>query len=194
MVDTNVKWAVEHDLIRDLKVEEGFRSTPYRDTTNNLTIGFGHNLSGGRLLTQEERDKLFDGADDLSLNGINKWLHDHPISEETALLILRNDIVVTEVDARIIYGDRWNTLPKDIKVSVLDMLFNLGLNKYLKFKKHIKAINDGDYEEAAKQVIKSLAYTQAPHRYKKIHDRILNVHRVKDCRKGEFKDDAHFWG
>ena len=41
------------------------------------------------------------------------------------------------------------------------MLFNLGLKKYLKFKKHIKALEVGDYEEAAKQVLKSLAYTQA---------------------------------
>ena len=214
----------ERELIQDLKVEEGFRSKPYRDTMNNLTIGYGHNL-GGRLLSRSEHKLIFgkDYAYPLSIGDMAKILHDNPMPEDVALVLLKSDISICYEDALTVFGERWLSFPRDIKVSILDMLFNLGLKKYLKFKKHIKALEVGDYEEAAKQVLKSLAYTQAPHRYKAIHDRILNAQPdpsppVEVCygksyskskvrfskvpskreyifggRIGEFAEDAHFW-
>lgn len=33
-----------HDLVEDLKRDEGFRSHPYHDTVGKLTIGYGRNL------------------------------------------------------------------------------------------------------------------------------------------------------
>ena len=167
----------EKEIIQDLRVEEGFRTKPYRDTLNNWTAGFGHNL-GGRLLTREEHDLLFPGSDGypLSVNDMVKLLRVNPVTKEKGLVLLKNDILIAEKDSLIVYGkERWKSFPRDIKAAILDMLFNLGLKKYLKFKKHIAAMKIGDYDEGARQVINSLAALQAPSRYKKIHDRILTA-------------------
>ena len=189
----------EQELIQDLKIEEGFRSKPYRDTTNNWTICYGHNL-GGRLLTKEEHKLLFgtDYAYPLSIGDMVNILRVKPVPEPAALTLLKNDIEIARKDAIIVFGAKWYQFPRDIKVAVLDMLFNLGFKKYLKFKWHIKALNEGNYEKAAEEVVKSLAYMQAPHRYKKIHDRILNAEpdpspSVEVCHEGEFAEDAHYW-
>ena len=43
-------------VIDDLKRHEGFRATPYTDTTGHLTIGYGINLDAG--ITEEEAEML----------------------------------------------------------------------------------------------------------------------------------------
>ena len=189
----------EHEILVDLKAEEGFRSRPYRDSLNNLTIGYGHHL-GGRLLSRTEHKLIFgnDYQYPLSIGDMADILHRNPMPEDVALCLLKSDVSIAFEDAVTIYGERYLSFPRDVKVAVLDMLFNLGFNKYLKFKKHIKAIFAGDYEKAAEEVVKSLAYTQAPHRYQKIHDRLMDVQpdpspRVEVVRENEFKDDCHHW-
>ena len=189
----------EHEILTDLKQEEGFRSKPYRDTLNNWTIAYGHHL-GGRLLSRDEHNMIFGQTYQypMSVGDMVAFLRIHPLCEGQAKILLKNDVEIARKDAITIYGDRWLSFPRDVKVAALDMLFNLGFNKYLKFKKHIKAMFAGDYEKAAEEVVKSLAYTQAPHRYRKIHDRLMNVQpdpspRVEVCREGEFAEDAHHW-
>ena len=189
----------EHEILVDLKAEEGFRSRPYRDSLNNLTVGYGHNL-GGRLLTKLEHKVIF-GEDyqyPMSIGDMADILQRKPMSEKIATILLKSDVKIAADDAKTIYGDRWLSFPRDIKVAIMDLLFNLGLNKYLKFKKHIKAMTVGDYELGAEEIVKSLAYSQAPHRYQKIYERIVTaqpdpVPRVPVIRKGEFTDDCHAW-
>ena len=43
-------------VIEDLKRHEGFRATPYMDTTGHLTVGYGLNLDAG--ITEEEATML----------------------------------------------------------------------------------------------------------------------------------------
>lgn len=162
----------EIELIKDLKIEEGYSSKPYKDSVGVWTIGFGRNLKRG--FTLAEHTFLFPEIEryPINLQDTVEYFRRKPMTEEEGLFLLRSDIKTCEHDAKIIYGDRWLSLPRDIKVSVLDMLFNLGLPKYLKFKKHIAAIESGDYMEAAKQVEESLAAAQAPNRYKAIAKRI----------------------
>jgi len=40
-------------LVEQLKKHEGFRGTPYLDTTGNLTIGYGRNLTANPLTEDE---------------------------------------------------------------------------------------------------------------------------------------------
>lgn len=43
-------------LLAQLKIDEGFRERPYKDTTGNLTIGYGTNLDAG--ITEPEGEYL----------------------------------------------------------------------------------------------------------------------------------------
>ena len=162
----------ELELLKDLKFEEGFRSEPYRDSLSNFTIGYGRLMKRG--FTLAEHTFLFPDLDHYPINlqdSIN-YFRRNPMTKEEATFLLKNDIKTTEEDAKIIYKDKWDLLPGEVKVGILDMLFNLGQVKYKKFKKHIAAIKDGNYEEGALQVEQSLAAKQAPRRYKAIADRI----------------------
>ena len=186
----------EHEIIKDLKVEEGFRSKPYKDTQGKWTVGFGRNLTG-RALTVEEHTLLFPESDGypLSINTMVILLKQRPMTVEQALILLKNDLEICKKDAITVYGDRWLSFPRDIKVSVLDLLFNLGLPRYLGFKKHIKALELGDYDEAAHQILNSRAYKQLPKRYQIIADRIrmANPDPSPSVSVINFPEDAHFW-
>ena len=190
----------EHEILVDLKAEEGFRAVPYRDTLNNWTVGYGHHL-GGRQITHTEQKRIFGEKYKYPMNMGNMvmLLRRKPMTKAVALTLLRNDVRIARNDALRIYDkERWESFPRDIKVALMDMLFNLGINKYLKFKKHIKAMDAGDYDTGAEEVIKSLAYTQAPHRYQKIYERIINAEpdpppRVCVIREDEFPEDSHHW-
>lgn len=162
----------EKQVLKLLKIEEGFRSHIYSDQLGYPTIGFGHNTAG-RSLTIEEQKRLFPGSKVPMSNveTVHKW-RNLDLSEPDAIYLLENDIHIAENDAKKIYGDQeWSDFPDHIKVSILDLSFNLGY-KYRKFKKHIAAIKDGDWNEAAKQIENSLAAIQAPNRYRKIAKRI----------------------
>lgn len=162
----------EKEVYKLLKLEEGWRSSIYNDVTYNLTIGFGHQIKG-RQLTRIEVERLF-GEDQkypISYDEMIEYWRKNPISEEDGIYLLERDIHIAYLDAKHFYGDLWDPFPDNIKVSILDLCFNLGY-KYRKFKKHIAAIKKGDWEEAAKQIENSLAAAQCPNRYKKIAQRI----------------------
>ena len=45
-----------HELVNNIKIEEGFNGKPYTDTTGNVTVGYGTNLSIG--ISKEEAEQL----------------------------------------------------------------------------------------------------------------------------------------
>lgn len=104
-----------------LKIDEGTKLKPYKDTVGKLTIGTGRNL------------------DDKGLN------HD-----EVALM-LENDIRDAELDARVLFPC-FDRLSDERKAVLLNLAFNLGRERLSKFKKFRKALEESDYEEAAKEL------------------------------------------
>ena len=163
----------EKETLKVLKIEEGFRSTPYLDQTNHLTVGFGWNLQG-RKITRIEHENLF-GEDvpyPLSIDETAKYFRLNPMTRDQATYMLERSIYIAEIDSKHVYKMEWDDFPVHIKVSILDLMYNLGLARYKKFKKHIAAIRKGDWDEAAKQIENSLAALQAPNRYKSIAKRI----------------------
>ena len=55
---------MDTELLTDiLKLHEGLRTTPYRDTVGKLTIGYGHNLDD-KPLTKRQCERLL--ADDIA--------------------------------------------------------------------------------------------------------------------------------
>ena len=160
--------STEGTLLKQLRMEEGYRDMPYRDSLNNLTIGYGWNI-GSRNLSRAEHIRLFPGKPyPLSINQMADIWRATPLQQADAEYLLETSVLIAEGDARELFEGYWYSIPSQKKVPILDMLFNLGLPKFKKFKKCIKAIKKNDFKEAAKQVRNSLAYTQAKSRYERI--------------------------
>ena len=53
------------------------------------------------------------------------------------------------------------------------MAFNLGINRLLKFKKFIKAMQEGEFETAAKEMMDSRWAKQVGPRATRLRDRVL---------------------
>ena len=68
------------ELLKELKLEEGFRSIPYKDTLKHWTIGYGRNLEG-LPLSEEEYKYFFPEKDysDYSLKNVLTSFSTHPI-------------------------------------------------------------------------------------------------------------------
>ena len=119
------------ELINMIKRHEGLRLNLYKDTEGIQTIGYGHNIEH---------------------NGI---------TEDVAEAMLKEDVMVAIIELREVFPTmtiddigkyRWNAL--------VDMMFNLGRPRFLKFKKMIQAIKDKDWAEARAQAIDSKWYGQ----------------------------------
>lgn len=137
-----------HQFIRQ---NEGLRLKPYTCTKGKLTIGYGRNLTD-KGITEAEADYLFS-------NDVNKACD--------------NVKSVLEINSR-------NLLQKgfthDRHMVLIDMMFNLGLAGFMKFRKMIDAIIKGDWESAANEAENSLWFKQVGKRAKR---------NVEILRKGE---------
>jgi lysozyme len=141
------------DLIREIKKEEGFRAQKYKDTLGFETVGYGTKLP---------------------LNEIEKRLVKDPenLTEREAdkLLQLRLESAMRELNeakpiVRILSSNR--------KVVIYNMLYQLGFNGILKFKKMWLAIENGDYGGAADEMKDSRWYLQTPARAKRLINKML---------------------
>lgn len=115
------------DIIDQLKRDEGFRSSAYRDHLGYLTIGIG------RLI--DERRK---GG----------------ISEDEAEYLLENDIrrVTSALRSTIPWIDGIDSARRGVLVN---MAFQLGVNGLLAFKRTLAHVQAGSYAAAASEMLQS---------------------------------------
>ena len=144
-------------LINQLEIDEGKRLAVYVDTEGYKTVGIGHmikdddpewlrNLNPGESIKYPQMYKLF--FEDLS-NAIQ--------------------------DAAIVFEDVWNDLPETVQEVVVNMLFNLGRNNFLTFKKTIKAVYDNDWEKMAEEMMDSKWATQVGPRAVRLQRRVRDI-------------------
>ena len=100
------------------------------------------------------KGKLYYDTEGVATIGVGRNLEDVGLSYDESMLLLDNDI------KRVLYACwhefRWfGELDDDRQTVVASMVFNLGLNGFLKFKKMIAAIEREDYVEAAKEMMRS---------------------------------------
>lgn len=82
-------------------------------------------------------------------------LMSNPITERVATEILQDDVNIAIKDfASLPYEFRKNLNEVRRRV-VINMLFNLGLKRFLTFKRMIQAVTDGDFEQAALEILDS---------------------------------------
>jgi lysozyme len=120
---------IDTDIHTMLKEHEGVEKFPYVDTVGKMTIGIGRNLT------------------------------DVGLSEEEINFLLRNDLINVEQDLRRngLWIDNY-TFDERVRIRqavLIDMCFNLGINKLLKFRNTIKAIHDENWKLASMEMLDS---------------------------------------
>ena len=126
------------DIQKRLMLHEGCVDHVYVCPAGYKTIGIGRNLQTNPLT---EKEKEFVG--DLS-----------KITVEKALYLLRNDVkrCMKELIDNISF---YYQLDDERQYALLDMCFNMGIKKLLKFKRMLNAMLIGDYRGAAKECLMS---------------------------------------
>ena len=112
--------------------------------------------------------------------GVGRNLDDVGITREESDFLLSNDIkrVEAELDATFPWA---KSLDEVRRAVMLDMLFNLGLGRYRGFRKHLAALQRGDFQAAATEMIDSLWYRQVKSR---------GVRLVNMIRTGQWPNDV----
>ena len=115
-------------LKEDLIRDEGIRLKPYRDEVGRLTIGVGRNL------------------DDMG------------ITYNEAMMMLDHDLAVAEVELihakpELMHNESLSHERKDV---LINMAFNMGVPKLLKFHKMWEALDKHDYAKASDEMLDSV--------------------------------------
>lgn len=90
-----------------------------------------------------------------------------PITEGAANHILDDDVAQALKDLTVLYSNFIN-LTDNRKIVLLNMMFNLGAERLAGFKLMFAALNKGDYQEAANQMLSSEWATQIKDRAQRL--------------------------
>jgi len=82
--------------------------------------------------------------------GVGRNLDDNGLSLDEVEYLLKNDIKRCKVELEDIFED-FVDFPENVKLVLIDMVFNLGVTRFLGFKKMIGALKIPDYKLAAKE-------------------------------------------
>ena len=144
----------EDDLYRELERDEGFRAEPYLDTVNQWTIGIGRNLSS-KGLSREELLYLFDHQ---------------PMTHDFALYLLKRD--VEQIDAALYSALPWYRGLDDVRQGVLLNMGMMGVGRLLGFKRMLAAMENEDWETAARELLDSKYARQVGARAERLAERL----------------------
>jgi lysozyme len=91
--------------------------------------------------------------------GVGRNLDDLGITEDESDYLLANDI--ERIKVALMREIPWMEKLNDVRQRVLlDMAFNLGIAGLMKFKRTLKAVEDGEYEKAGRMMLDSKWATQ----------------------------------
>lgn len=121
-------------LIDLLIKEEGYRRMPYLDTKGKLTVGIGMNLESGNYSKAEIAA--------YKLNGISLQAAKEECADE-----------IYHLDLQLRRSPIYNTLNDIRQAIIVDMSFNMGMDKVFRFAQMWNALSNHNYVEAAKQML-----------------------------------------
>ena len=105
--------------------------------------------------------------------GVGRNLDDVGITEGEARFLLKNDI--SRVAGECIYEFPWfNGLSEKRKEAVINLVFNMGMATFKKFKKTIAFIEAGEYEKAGVELLDSNYARQVGQRSQRVADMLIS--------------------
>lgn len=126
---------VKEDLVR----HEGYVTEIYLCSENYPTFGIGH------MVTENDME--------------HTWPVGTPVTDERILDVFHKDCEIAYTDACAIFMNL-DSQPEDCQRVCINMAFNLGRNRLSKFKKMITAVNEGNFNKAADEMVDSKWYRQ----------------------------------
>ena len=135
----NVQAQTINDYMAFTKPFEGKRHFVYKDSRGNKTIGIGHKLTKGEnffFLSNAQIENLFRQDMSRAISSAKKCVKS------------------------------FDSLPHDVKLIVVDCVFNNGEAGFAKFRKTISALNTHDFIQAGEELKNSLWYKQTGRRAK----------------------------
>jgi len=141
-------------LKETLKVDEGVVYEIYNDHLGYATFGIGH-----LVLDSDPEHGQEVGT---------------PVSEERVDECFEKDVQTVIEDCKKLH-DGWDGYPEEVKQIVANMMFNMGLTRLSKFKKHNAALQSGDWKEAAVEGRDSRWYRQVTNRAERLMSRLEAV-------------------
>lgn len=132
-------------ITEQLIKNEGMVLHCYLDHLGNETIGVG------RLITK-----------------------DRGITEDEARYLLQNDIalVCNDLDREFPW---WAEAPEPVQHAMIDLVFNMGINRWKKFTQTNALLETGDYATAAIELLDSNYARQVPNRAQRISEMIAGA-------------------
>ena len=128
-------------------------------------VGYGFNLTG------RDKNEILQIFKQLGINYQKIMSGKGKITHEQAVKLLDYDInrLIIKMPSIIPNFDK---LPKDAKLVVVDMAYNMGIPKFRGFKDFIAALSNYDYNIAAKEMVNSNWYNQVGKRSKALTQKL----------------------
>ena len=140
------------EIKQRIKEHEGFRDTVYSDSLGFATIGYGHLV----LPT----DNFVEGT---------------TYDKETLEEVFDNDFKIAHDSANELLADiEHNHIVKGV---IIEMCFQLGKPRVMKFKKMWEALKNNDLETASKEMIDSNWYRQTKKRCETLASTMRNANK-----------------
>ena len=158
--------------------EEGVRSVVYVDKVGKPTIGVGRSLATNGLSLAElvaitpnpdleiiiTRTEVRNGRIYLPNIQVAHEVLPEPLTEDDIHLLLVDDLKNVAKEAKQVFKN-WDTIDEPRREALLDLLFNLGLTHFKTFKKFIASVQAENWNDAARELLLSVAARQNPTRY-----------------------------
>lgn len=141
-------------LREELTVDEGCKYEIYLDHLGLATFGIGH------LVTEADPE------------------HGQPVGtevpEERVKEVFEEDVAVTLDECEKLW-ESFSELPEEVQLICANMMFNMGRPRLSGFKKFNAAVEAGDWEGAADEMIDSRWYRQVTNRAERLVQRMRAV-------------------
>jgi lysozyme len=134
-------------LREQLTIDEGKVNEIYKDHLGYPTFGIGH------LVLESDPEY----GQDVGI----------PVSEERVIECFDNDVQTVIEDCKKLH-EGWEDYPEEVRQIVANMMFNMGLTRLSKFRKHNAALQCGDWKEAAVEGRDSRWYRQVTNRAERL--------------------------
>lgn len=133
------------DTRQRIKNEEGWRTNP----TKNGTIGWGFDLESLKSFSEDTKKELEEIAPGITTGRI-KYLY-----QDKGEKILDILLKIAEEDAKAFAGNTWDNLNEARKQALIDMAYNHGRDRLMKYVNVKEALDAGDYKTASKEILNS---------------------------------------
>ncbi len=141
-------------LREQLTIDEGKVNEIYKDHLGYPTFGIGH------LVLESDPEYGQEVGT--------------PVSEERVIECFDNDVQTVIEDCKKLH-EGWEDYPEEVRQIVANMMFNMGLTRLSKFRKHNAALQCGDWKEAAVEGRDSRWYRQVTNRAERLMSRLEAV-------------------